>query len=334
MSFLVYQAQGLRIFAGDTATCAGYTGNAGEISVNTETKAVYVHDGLTAGGTPLTTAEQAELLGMTLGQLANVELDSPSDGQVLVYDEAAEVWKNELVAGAGGGAVDLDGLNDVELANPADNQVLTYNQGLSKWENKEAPQADISNLYTKSEVDSFVQSKADQTHAHDQYYEQNSQLEIGASDSILKIHRADRPVRFGGWSIVGYAGNFGGDYTHVKLNINIASGTMATFRIWGYKPYGQILDMIIGGYTYNHSSYQNSVYGVGIKHNDTLGSLIGQGAMYYSNDSNKNLCISFPWGSGYSKAQIERMGYSSYAGNAANVYIVAETVSNSRTGAF
>jgi len=133
MSFLVYQAQGLRIFAGDTATCAGYTGNAGEISVNTETKAVYVHDGLTAGGTPLTTAEQAELLGMTLGQLANVELDSPSDGQVLVYDEAAEVWKNELVAGAGGGAVDLDGLNDVELANPADGQALVYDTG--KWIN-------------------------------------------------------------------------------------------------------------------------------------------------------------------------------------------------------
>lgn len=163
MSFQVFQAQGLRIFAGNTATCANYTGNAGEISVNTETKAVYVHDGLTPGGTPLTTAEQAELLGMTLGQLANVELDEPSNGQVLVYDEDAGVWKNELVAGAGGGAVDLDGLNDVDLLNPADNQVLTYNQGLSKWENKEAPQADISNVYTKLEVDSLVETKSDIT---------------------------------------------------------------------------------------------------------------------------------------------------------------------------
>ena len=66
MSFQVFQAQGLRIFSGDTATCAAYTGNEGELSINTETKAVYVHDGLTAGGTPLTTAEAAELAGKAM----------------------------------------------------------------------------------------------------------------------------------------------------------------------------------------------------------------------------------------------------------------------------
>ena len=173
MSFLVYQAQGLRIFAGDTATCAGYTGLAGELSINTETKAVYVHDGITAGGTPLTTASEAEMLGMTLGQLANVyltsqtdksllsfDLDSdswksieglkvsdlidtavntPSEGDLLAYDGATQKWKNVPASTGGAGATNLTGLDDVNLVSPANDQVLSYNSSTSKWENKAAP---------------------------------------------------------------------------------------------------------------------------------------------------------------------------------------------------
>jgi hypothetical protein len=172
MSFQIYQAQGLRIFAGNTATCANYTGNAGEISINTETKAVYVHDGLTAGGTPLTTASEAEMLGMTLGQLANVYLESqsdksllsfdlnsdswksieglkiedlldmavisPNEGDLLSYDSVAKTWKNVPASSGGAGATNLTGLDDVNLVSPANDQVLSYNSSTSKWENKAA----------------------------------------------------------------------------------------------------------------------------------------------------------------------------------------------------
>ena len=134
MSFQVYQAQGLRIFSGDTATCAAYTGNAGELSINTETKAVYVHDGLTAGGTPLTTAEAAELAGITLGQLANIELSSPTDGQTLVFNETSGVWENQTVAvGSGSGSGSGTGLA-LNISNPADGQALVYASG--QWVNQ------------------------------------------------------------------------------------------------------------------------------------------------------------------------------------------------------
>lgn len=140
MSFEVYQAQGLRIFRGDTATVSAYTGNEGELSINTETKAVYVHDGLTPGGTPLATAEAVELAGITMGQLANVYLDDPQNGQVMVFDESDQKWKNQLVQGATGegfsGAAELDDLNDVKLSTaPSDGEVLAYDGSQSQWIN-------------------------------------------------------------------------------------------------------------------------------------------------------------------------------------------------------
>ena len=172
MSFLVFQSQGLRIFKGDTATVQNYTGQDGELSINTETKAVYVHDGLTAGGTPLTTASEAEMLGMTLGQLANVYLDSqsdksivafnqadntwrsieglklgelldmvlssPNEGDLLSYDSATQKWINVPASTGGDGVTNLTGLDDVNLTSPTNNQVLTYDETAGRWINKDA----------------------------------------------------------------------------------------------------------------------------------------------------------------------------------------------------
>ena len=172
MSFLVYQTQGLRIYKGDTATVQNYVGLEGELSVNTETKAVYVHDGITAGGTPLTTASDAEMLGMTLGQLANVYLDSqtdksivafnqadntwrsieglklgelldmvlssPNEGDLLSYDSATQKWINVPASTGGSGATNLTGLDDVNLTAPTNNQVLTYDETAGRWVNMDA----------------------------------------------------------------------------------------------------------------------------------------------------------------------------------------------------
>lgn len=46
----------LRLRRGTTAQHAGFTGAPGEITVNTQTLAIHVHDGTTAGGTPISGA--------------------------------------------------------------------------------------------------------------------------------------------------------------------------------------------------------------------------------------------------------------------------------------
>ena len=81
MSFQVYQAQGLRIYTGDTATVNSYVGLAGELAINTETKSVRILDGLNPGGVPLSTAGGVELQGLNIEQLANLLVSSPQDGR-------------------------------------------------------------------------------------------------------------------------------------------------------------------------------------------------------------------------------------------------------------
>ena len=101
MSFQVFQAQGLRIYAGDTATVNSYTGLPNELAINTETKSVRVLDGVTPGGVPLTTTNGAELQGLNIEQLANLLVTTPKNGEALVYQDGK--WTNQAVAASGSG---------------------------------------------------------------------------------------------------------------------------------------------------------------------------------------------------------------------------------------
>ena len=135
MSFQVYQAQGLRIYTGDTATVNSYVGLAGELAINTETKSVRILDGINPGGVPLSTAGGVELQGLNIEQLANLLVSSPQDGQALVYEGGK--WKNKAVAAAdSSGASHMNQLVDVKLTNLQTGESLTYNASISKWENK------------------------------------------------------------------------------------------------------------------------------------------------------------------------------------------------------
>ena len=77
----------------------------------------------------------------TLATDTDVTLTSPTDGQVLTYNQLAAKWENvaPAVSSVAGkvGAVTLatTNLTDVTLTSPTDGQVLTYNQLAAKWEN-------------------------------------------------------------------------------------------------------------------------------------------------------------------------------------------------------
>ena len=134
MSFQVYQAQGLRIYTGDTATISSYTGLAGEIAINTETKSVRILDGINAGGTPLTTADAEELTGLSLDQLADLALSSPNEGDTLVYKNGS--WTNDRLVDATAAVDKMSKMIDVEMTNLQTGHVLAYNAASQKWVNQ------------------------------------------------------------------------------------------------------------------------------------------------------------------------------------------------------
>jgi len=134
MSFQVFQAQGLRIYTGDTATISSYTGLAGEIAINTETKSVRILDGINAGGTPLTTADAEELTGLSLDQLADLALSSPNEGDTLVYKNGS--WTNDRLVDATAAVDEMSKMIDVEMTNLQTGHVLAYNAASQKWVNQ------------------------------------------------------------------------------------------------------------------------------------------------------------------------------------------------------
>lgn len=70
--------------------------------------------------------------GFELGELHDVLITSPSNGQSLTYDSATGLWKNSTPAS------NLDSLTDVTLSSPTDKQVLQYEASSGQWKNKAA----------------------------------------------------------------------------------------------------------------------------------------------------------------------------------------------------
>lgn len=69
----------------------------------------------------------------SLDDLSNVNIDNVENGQTIVYDAENEVWVN----GESSGATSVSDLTDVDLTNLTNGDVLTYNQTSSKWENND-----------------------------------------------------------------------------------------------------------------------------------------------------------------------------------------------------
>jgi len=63
----------------------------------------------------------------------DVNITSPSDGQVLKYDGTSSKWVNGT--GGGGGASALDDLTDVDVTSPSEGDTLVYDSANSKWVN-------------------------------------------------------------------------------------------------------------------------------------------------------------------------------------------------------
>lgn len=63
----------------------------------------------------------------------DVNISSPTDGQILKYDGTSSKWINGT--GGGGGASALDDLTDVDITTPSEGDTLIYDSTNSKWVN-------------------------------------------------------------------------------------------------------------------------------------------------------------------------------------------------------
>lgn len=66
---------------------------------------------------------------INIGDVNDITITSPVDGQALVYDSTSGDWVNETPAST------LADLSDTLINNPADQEVLLYDGGESKWVN-------------------------------------------------------------------------------------------------------------------------------------------------------------------------------------------------------
>ena len=115
----------LRLRRGTDAERTLITPLEGELLYVTDTKRLYIGDGLTPGGVAVLDATNT---GITLGNLADVNLtdDStiPANGEVLSYDASNDRWVPVAIDSVIGS---LNDLGDVDLTTPAtDGQVLKF----------------------------------------------------------------------------------------------------------------------------------------------------------------------------------------------------------------
>ena len=75
---------------------------------------------------------------VTLSGLADVDLTSAADGDLLVYDATAEKWKNS--------DLNLSGLADVDLTSAADGDLLVYDATAEKWKNSDLNLSDLGDV--------------------------------------------------------------------------------------------------------------------------------------------------------------------------------------------
>lgn len=67
----------------------------------------------------------------TLDGLSDVNLTTPTDGQVLAYDANADEWVNSSTASPSS----IASMSDTDIQSPTNGQTLVYNGTSGKWEN-------------------------------------------------------------------------------------------------------------------------------------------------------------------------------------------------------
>lgn len=88
---------------------------------------------------------------ISLDQLTDVVVETPTDGDILVYSSDLMAWENVPQAGLN---YDLEDLDNITITSVSDGQVLTWDPGTSKWVN-ETPTTGATTLDGLSDVNTL-----------------------------------------------------------------------------------------------------------------------------------------------------------------------------------
>ena len=122
----------LRLRRGTDAERSLITPLEGELIYTTDTKKLYVGDGITVGGIAVDTTNEgggglADLSNSSINDLGDVNADStiPLDGEVLTYDSTTGDWRSTLLT--------FSSLTDVDISLASDGDILTYDIETDTW---------------------------------------------------------------------------------------------------------------------------------------------------------------------------------------------------------
>ncbi len=85
----------------------------------------------------------------SLDDLTDVSVPSPSNGQVLTYNNVSGEWQAETPST--GGATVIGGLTDVTISSPQDGESLVYNNSSMEWEN-----ANLDKFFVNSDTTTYL----------------------------------------------------------------------------------------------------------------------------------------------------------------------------------
>lgn len=93
----------------------------------------------------------AEFIAEGINGIDDVNIASPTNGQVMKWNAATQKWENANESGGGGGADELTDLNDVNITSPTNGQAMIYDAQTQKWKN--------ANVLTETQVNSLIDTK-------------------------------------------------------------------------------------------------------------------------------------------------------------------------------
>ena len=108
-------AKKLQLRRGSTSQHSSFTGAVGEVTVDTDKKVVVVHDGSTAGGTPLAKASDVAVLDED-NFATNSATVAPSQQSVKAYVDTADATKAPLASPTFTGTVAIPNIANLETA--------------------------------------------------------------------------------------------------------------------------------------------------------------------------------------------------------------------------
>lgn len=157
---------------------------------------------------------------VSLDQLTDVVVETPTDGDILVYSSDLMAWENVPQAGLNYGLEDLD---NITITSVSDGQVLTWDSGTSKWVN-ETPTTGATNLDGLSDVTISTPSNG-------QVLKYNGSAWVNGADSGATPGGSDTHVQYNDSGVLGGKSSFTFNETTDTLSVPKVSASDGLYTL-------------------------------------------------------------------------------------------------------